>query len=691
MAARGSPCSTAIQAMAIPEILARKDVVIGAETGSGKTLAYLLPLMHDLMTRTLEDPSPELLGNARSWGMFPDAIILTPNRELCEQVRGVAAQLLEELGNPLRGEERAHEAAVLNTHTSIEALYGASFDYPYSEARPAPQLLVCTPAFLAGYGALRSIPLFVRARALVIDEADMLMDGDYARLLGDILTGFRRAARVDAALLPPCRRKPAPAYDADARSGGSSGGATHAESGGSSGGATDAESSGDGEAGGVEGTADAESSDDGEAGGVEGAAEAESSGDGEGGVAAGGGGGGGGGSGVRRTWRGPRAAAGASGGEVPAGAQYILAAATLPSYGLKSVEALVRRAFPRATRITADHMHRQHPALRQEWVRVEGPPGPSAARDVALLEALRAANTAAGIGDDDAAGAAEPLRAMVFCNTAASARAAHAALEAAGVAAAPYHGDVPAAQRAALLNEFRAGRARALVCTDLAARGLDIPGVDHVVQYEFASNVVQHLHRLGRAARAGRRGVATTLWDASCAALAESVRAAGDAGGVDASFSRKRGFRKKLKKAEGYGDGDGDSSGAQARGPSPRVSPRRMDQGGGERDAQRGRGGGDWEDRRRGGGDWGDRGGGERRSSTGARGGGDVGDRGGAQSSWFVRQTAFDAQCSSDYVIKVLNNCKCYEVCQQRHQARSSAYHLGVDDQRKKYCIKAGD
>lgn len=46
MEARGAYCSTAIQARAIPEILARKDVVIGAETGSGKTLAYLLPLIH---------------------------------------------------------------------------------------------------------------------------------------------------------------------------------------------------------------------------------------------------------------------------------------------------------------------------------------------------------------------------------------------------------------------------------------------------------------------------------------------------------------------------------------------------------------------------------------------------------------------------------------------------------------------
>jgi superfamily II DNA/RNA helicase len=54
--------------------------------------------------------------------------------------------------------------------------------------------------------------------------------------------------------------------------------------------------------------------------------------------------------------------------------QYILAAATLPSYGLKSVDALVKRSFPTAVRATAEHMHRQHPAIAQRWVRVGDAP-----------------------------------------------------------------------------------------------------------------------------------------------------------------------------------------------------------------------------------------------------------------------------------------------------------------------------
>jgi superfamily II DNA/RNA helicase len=55
--------------------------------------------------------------------------------------------------------------------------------------KPAPEVLVCTPAFLSGYGGMRNIPLFVKARVLVIDEADMLMEGDYGKQLQDILTG----------------------------------------------------------------------------------------------------------------------------------------------------------------------------------------------------------------------------------------------------------------------------------------------------------------------------------------------------------------------------------------------------------------------------------------------------------------------------------------------------------------------
>ncbi|CAM9914462.1 unnamed protein product, partial [Hapterophycus canaliculatus] len=87
-----------------------------------------------------------------------------------------------------------------------------------------------------------------------------------------------------------------------------------------------------------------------------------------------------------------------------------------------------------------------------------------------------------------------------------------------------------------------------LVCTDLAARGIDVPSVTNIVQMEMATNVVQHLHRLGRAARAGRTGKATNFYDASTKDLVNSITEAGEGSRLDGSFSRQRGFRKKFKK-----------------------------------------------------------------------------------------------------------------------------------------------
>ena len=57
------------------------------------------------------------------------------------------------------------------------------------------------------------------------------------------------------------------------------------------------------------------------------------------------------------------------------------------------------------------------------------------------------------------------------------------------------------------------GENKILVCTDSASRGLDLPYVQHVIQAEFATNVVQYLHRIGRSSRAGKRGLATNFYD----------------------------------------------------------------------------------------------------------------------------------------------------------------------------------
>jgi ATP-dependent RNA helicase DeaD len=78
------------------------------------------------------------------------------------------------------------------------------------------------------------------------------------------------------------------------------------------------------------------------------------------------------------------------------------------------------------------------------------------------------------------------------------------------------HGDMTQSQRDQVMGKFRARHLRVLVATNVAARGLDIPAVSHVVNYDVPSNVEEYVHRIGRTARMGRPGTAITFvseWD----------------------------------------------------------------------------------------------------------------------------------------------------------------------------------
>ena len=78
------------------------------------------------------------------------------------------------------------------------------------------------------------------------------------------------------------------------------------------------------------------------------------------------------------------------------------------------------------------------------------------------------------------------------------------------------HGDMPQSHRQAVMERFRAGSLRVLVATNVAARGLDIPEVSHVINYDIPDNLEEYVHRIGRTARMGRDGVAITFvseWD----------------------------------------------------------------------------------------------------------------------------------------------------------------------------------
>jgi superfamily II DNA/RNA helicase len=106
-------------------------------------------------------------------------------------------------------------------------------------------------------------------------------------------------------------------------------------------------------------------------------------------------------------------------------------------------------------------------------------------------------------------------RTLVFCRTKRGVdRLAHD-LRSEGVKAAPIHGDLRQQHRERALADFAKGKLHVLVATDVAARGLDIEGVDIVLHYDPPDDHKSYLHRSGRTARAGRTGVAVTLvlWD----------------------------------------------------------------------------------------------------------------------------------------------------------------------------------
>jgi len=102
-------------------------------------------------------------------------------------------------------------------------------------------------------------------------------------------------------------------------------------------------------------------------------------------------------------------------------------------------------------------------------------------------------------------------RVIVFTRTKRGADRVARGLEQAGVDAASIHGDKSQGQRERALAEFKAGKVRALVATDIAARGIDIDAVSHVVQYDLPNVPESYVHRIGRTARAGADGSAVAF------------------------------------------------------------------------------------------------------------------------------------------------------------------------------------
>jgi ATP-dependent RNA helicase DeaD len=107
--------------------------------------------------------------------------------------------------------------------------------------------------------------------------------------------------------------------------------------------------------------------------------------------------------------------------------------------------------------------------------------------------------------------AKQPDRAIVFCATKRMVDEAVEGLGARGYLAEALHGDISQAIRERVLRAFRSGKTEVLVATDVAARGLDVPEVSHVINFDIPPDPEYYVHRIGRTGRYGRRGEAITF------------------------------------------------------------------------------------------------------------------------------------------------------------------------------------
>lgn len=217
--------------------------------------------------------------------------------------------------------------------------------------------------------------------------------------------------------------------------------------------------------------------------------------------------------------------------------QYIFVAATLPVNGKKTAGAVLRKMFPDASWVSGKYLHCHNPRLEQRWVEVT--------LDNQVDELIKAVNQSKSQLRNSDGGA---IRTMVFANTVETVEAVANILQGAGKECFRYHKDRSLEERSKILADFRE-KGGIFVCTDAAARGVDIPNVSHVIQADFATSAVDFLHRIGRTGRAGQCGLVTSLYTKANRDLVLAVRRAENLSQpVEAAFSRKRSFRNKLKK-----------------------------------------------------------------------------------------------------------------------------------------------
>ena len=186
----------------------------------------------------------------------------------------------------------------------------------------------------------------------------------------------------------------------------------------------------------------------------------------------------------------------------PVPRQTVFFSATYP----RSIEAMTKAYQRNPQRLTIRDSEGPVTLLRQLAYDVE-----DAGRVETLLALLRAS---------------PPESAIVFCNFKKTVTRIEQALAAAGVSSATLHGDLEQKERDFVMAKLRNHSIRVLVATDVAARGLDIEGLDLVVNFELPSQPEIYVHRIGRTGRAGKAGTAVALVGPQDGAKAKAIEAA---------------------------------------------------------------------------------------------------------------------------------------------------------------------
>ncbi|WP_245943796.1 DEAD/DEAH box helicase [Acuticoccus kandeliae] len=184
---------------------------------------------------------------------------------------------------------------------------------------------------------------------------------------------------------------------------------------------------------------------------------------------------------------------------LPAGRQTALLSATMPP----AIRTLANDLLTNPAEIAVARVSRPVEAIDQSVRHLE-----AGDKRAALIDVLRNPDVASAI---------------VFTRTKRGADKVAKHLCDAGQEAAAIHGNKSQAQRQRALDAFRSGRVSILVATDIAARGIDIDGVSHVVNFEMPNVPEAYVHRIGRTARAGRSGIAISFCDPSERGLLKDI------------------------------------------------------------------------------------------------------------------------------------------------------------------------